>query len=60
MIDARKAAAGGAEDQYVVLVTASKNRKLHAYLNAPGKKGKLLKATAIKVARSDFPGVLFA
>ncbi len=60
MIAARKAAAGDAEDQHVVLVTASKNSKLHAYLNVPGKKGKLFKATAIKVARNDFPGMLFA
>jgi hypothetical protein len=59
MIDIRKAAADAPEDQYVVLVTALKNSKLRAYLNVPGKKGKLPRKTEIKVARNDFPSMLF-
>ena len=59
MIDIRKVAASEPEGQYVILVTAQKNSKLRAYMNAPGKKGKLLRKTDTKVARNDFPALLF-
>ena len=59
MVATREKAAGKAEDQYVLLVTAPKNSQLRLYLNVPGKKGKLLKNTETKVPRNSFPAVLF-
>ncbi|MCC6487393.1 MAG: hypothetical protein IT364_07820 [Candidatus Hydrogenedentes bacterium] len=45
------------EPQYQIKVTAQRNRKFRAYIDAPNQKGLLLKET--KVSRNDFPKVLF-
>ncbi len=60
MMAIREKAAKEKENQYVVLVTALEHSKLRVYLNVPGKKGLLLKKTENKVARNEFPSVLFA
>lgn len=57
LVDARRKAKGEDEGAYVVCVTAQQNKKLRAYVNVPGKKGKYLKQYVI--ARSAFPGVIF-
>lgn len=59
MIESRKKAKGGAEDQYTVLVTAPAGKSLRAYVNAPGAKGKIL-GDSLKIPRNLFPEVVFA
>lgn len=58
LIDARKAAKGTTEPQYVILVTAAKNKSLRAYINAPGVKRRI-QGSALIIARSSFPDILF-
>ncbi len=58
LIDARKAANGATEPQYVILVTATKNKSLRAYINAPGVKKKI-QGSALVIPRNSFPHVLF-
>lgn len=58
LIERRKKAKGGAEDQYVILVTASKGKSLRVYVNVPGKRNKLLGDSLI-VSRKAFPDGIF-
>jgi len=59
LIARRRNAFGGAESQYVILVTAQKGRSLHVYVNAPHTKKTKLGKKDIVVSRSAFPGDLF-
>lgn len=58
LVARREKALGHSEDSLSVLVTAPENKGLRVYVNAPGKKGKLLGKEKI-VARSAFPEVIF-
>jgi hypothetical protein len=58
LIALRKKAAGQAENQYVLLVTARKNEGLHVYVNAPHQKKTKLGKDVV-VSRNSFPGDLF-
>ena len=58
LVERRKAAKGGDEDQYVLLVTAPKNKGLRVYVNAPGKRKTILGKELI-VSRNTFPGTIF-
>lgn len=57
-IEARAKEKGAPEPQYVVLVTAPKNKSLRAYVSAPGVKKTIL-GKALVVSRKAFPDVLF-
>ena len=59
MIGERRRAAGKKEDQYQLLVTLKPGQAFRAYLNAPGRRKKIL-GTAKKVRRSNFPNALFS
>ena len=59
MIEYRKAASGGGEDQYNILVTMRPRQKMRVYMNLPGRRKIILKETELKVKRSAFPAVLF-
>ena len=58
LVDRRKAAKGASENQYVILVTAQKNKSLRAYVNAPGVKKTSLGSSLI-IGRNSFPDLLF-
>jgi len=58
LLQRRKDAKGVIEEQYAVLVTASKRKAFRVYVNAPGKKNKTL-GTALVVARNRFPVAIF-
>ncbi|MGM0693362.1 MAG: hypothetical protein ACQEUN_08115 [Pseudomonadota bacterium] len=57
MVEEREQEKGAKEASYNVLVTCPKNKKLRAYMNAPGKKK--TKLTDHLLSRNAFPGVLF-
>lgn len=59
LVDARTQKNGAPEQQYDVIVTAEKGKKLRVYMNAPGKKRTIL-TTPLKVSRSAFPELIFA
>lgn len=59
LIERRVAARGAKETQYVVLVTAPKNKKFRVYINAPGVRNTML-GKPLKVGRSDFPKLIFS
>lgn len=58
LIERRREAFGGVENQYVILVTAKKGSSLHVYVNRPHKKKEKL-GNDIVVSRSAFPSDLF-
>ena len=58
LIDRRKAAKGGNENQYVILVTAEKNKSLRAYINAPNVR-KTIQGKSLIINRNSFPNLLF-
>jgi hypothetical protein len=58
LIERRKKAKGGPEDQYTVLVTISKGKAFRAYVNAPGQKKTILEKELV-VARNAFPNSIF-
>lgn len=57
MIGERQAAYGGMEDQYTLLITAEKGKKLRVYMNKPGVRGMTLKKRVI--SRNTFPDIVF-
>jgi hypothetical protein len=57
LIRAREQSKGSREASYTILVTAPEGKSLRAYINAPGKKGKMIGQRII--ARTDFPKKLF-
>lgn len=59
LIDRRKAAKGGNENQYVILITAEKNKSLRAYINTPGAR-KTIQGKALIISRNSFPNLLFS
>jgi hypothetical protein len=58
LVRRRRDAMGGAEDQYVVLVTLPKGKNFRVYVSVPGRRGQIL-GEPILVARNDFPAILF-
>lgn len=58
LIETRKEAKGGGEDQYHILVTAPAGKGLRVYVNAPGVKGKM-QGEPLIVPRSSFPDLIF-
>ena len=56
LYDARRKAAGKAEDQLVILVTLDAGEAFRTYVNSPGEKGKFLHRK--KIARNRFPTIL--
>ena len=58
LIGRRKTFNGGPENQYTILVTAQKGRRLRVYVNAPGVHGKML-GDEIVISRRAFPSVIF-
>jgi len=58
LIQRRRTRAGHAESQYVILVTAPKNKTLHVYIDVPHKK-KMKLGKDIIVNRNAFPNDLF-
>ena len=58
LIAQRKTAKGGPEDQYSILVTAPKGKRLRVYVNAPGVRKKRL-GKEIVISRSAFPSIIF-
>jgi len=59
LVALRKAAKGDDEEQYVLLVTAPKNKEMRVYVNAPGRKKTFL-GRQIKIPRKSFPDVIFS
>ena len=59
MIGHRKAASGGEEDQYTILVTIPAGKSIRVYMNQPGRRKRMLKETKLIVRRNAFPDVLF-
>ena len=53
----RERAFGGPEPQYQLLVTVPPNKSFRVYMNAPGKKGTLLKQQIVN--RNSFPRTIF-
>lgn len=58
LVQRRKDAKGSDEDQYVILVTAEKDKALHVYVNAPEKRKTIL-GKALKIPRNAFPKSVF-
>ena len=58
LVERRRKKKGTDEEQYVVLVTATRGQSLRAYINMPGRKGFSL--GKITVSRKSFPEVLFS
>lgn len=58
MVEARKAAKGSTEDQYVVLATLPEGGKFRVYVNQPSRRNAVL-GNRILISRSAFPGSLF-
>ena len=58
MVEQRRKEKGEPEEQYVVLVTAPERSKLRAYVNKPGKRGRIL-GEALLINRRSFPEALF-
>jgi len=56
-VEARAADFGGSEPQYQLLVTAKPGRSFRVYMNAAGRKGKMLIRTI--VSRNAFPKMIF-
>lgn len=57
LIEVRRSLKGSDEERYTIAVTAPKNKKMRAYVNVPGRKGK--SAGEHLVARNHFPDCLF-
>ena len=57
MIEARRAAARGDEDQYPILVTLKSGASFRAYVNPPGTRGR--KLAEVIVPRNAFSAELF-
>lgn len=58
LIEARRRARQTPEDQYTILVTAEKNRQLRVYMNAPGRKKRML-GQPLMIKRAAFPDRIF-
>ena len=58
LIDARRTAFGGPEEQYTVLVELPERSNFRVYMNEPGTKGRYL-GKPLKIARNRFPNALF-
>jgi len=58
LIEVRRDARRTPEDQYTILVTAEKNRNLRVYMNAPGRKRRIL-GQPLMIKRRAFPDRIF-
>ncbi|OGV65465.1 MAG: hypothetical protein A3K19_10275 [Lentisphaerae bacterium RIFOXYB12_FULL_65_16] len=58
LVQTRRTAAGKAENQYAILVTAPKNKSLRVYVNQPGEK-KVMAGKALTISRNAFPDKVF-
>lgn len=59
LVARRREAIGGAEDQYVLLVTLPEGGRFRVYVSVPGHRGQIL-GKPIVVPRNCFPASLFA
>ena len=58
LIQKRRNAKGEEEDQYIILVTLPEGKAFRVYVNAPGKRKKLL-GKQLLIPRNDFPNKIF-
>ncbi len=58
LIEARHAAKGSKEEQYVIPVVLPQRKSFRVYINSPGERGRILGEEHI-VSRNDFPSKLF-